>query len=51
MRETYFVDRWDGGNNKAVLKSFERGHTHDSDADAKRVTANFERWIISSLNS
>lgn len=50
MRETYFVDRWDGGDNKAVLKSFERGHTHESDADAKQVTANLERWINSSLN-
>ncbi|MBV6391232.1 MAG: hypothetical protein KPEEDBHJ_00440 [Anaerolineales bacterium] len=50
MRETYFVDRWDGGSNKAVLKSFERGHTHESDTDAKQVTANLERWINSNLN-
>jgi len=51
MRETYFIDRWDGGNSKAVLKSFERGHTHESDTDAKQVTANMERWVANSLNS
>lgn len=29
-RETYYVDRWDGPGKKAVLKSFERGHTEDN---------------------
>lgn len=48
-RETYFIDRWDGTNNKSVLKSFERGHTHDTNFDAKKVVTNFEHWINSNL--
>jgi len=48
MRETYFIDRWDN-DNKAVLKSFERGHTHESDSDAKQVITNLEYWILKNL--
>jgi hypothetical protein len=29
-RETYYVDRWDGSGKKAILKSFERGHTEEN---------------------
>jgi type I restriction enzyme M protein len=46
-RETYFVDRWDG--TKVVLKSFERGHTHDSNAEAKQVIGDLERWLSQNL--
>jgi SHS2 domain-containing protein len=29
-RETYYIDRWDGPDKKANLKSFERGHTEEN---------------------
>lgn len=44
-RETYFLDRWDGKGNRIVLKSFERGHTHENDKDAKHIENQFELWI------
>lgn len=49
MRETYFIDRWDGNGNKSVLKSFERGHTHNGTEDAKQVVSIFEHWINTNL--
>ena len=48
-RETYFIDRWDGQGNKITLKSFERGHTHESDADAKQIATSMEHWITNNL--
>jgi len=48
-RETYFVDRWDGIGNKVVLKSFERGHTHESDEDAKKIASDLANWIKENL--
>jgi type I restriction enzyme M protein len=50
-RETYFIDRWDGQGGKITLKSFERGHTHESDADAKQVATDMEHWIANNLNN
>ena len=49
IRETYFVDRQDGSNDRVVLKSFERGHVHESDEDAKEVSKHLEYWIGNNL--
>lgn len=48
-RETYFVDRWDSTGNKVTLKSFERSHTHESDADAQIVADDLQKWIDDNL--
>ncbi len=44
-RETYFIDRYDGPSGRFVLKSFERGHTHENDEVTKQVTIDFEIWM------
>jgi len=49
-RETYFIDAWDGNNSKIRLKSFERGHTHENDVEAKLVANNINHWITRNLN-
>ena len=52
MRETFFVDLWDGPGHRIVLKSFERGHTLDSaeptkkPETAKRVAKDLEHWLL-----
>jgi len=38
-REFYFIDRWPGDGKPAVLKSFERGHTQDSDDVSMALTS------------
>jgi type I restriction enzyme M protein len=45
MRESYMVDRWDGPSGRTVLKSFERGHIHDNDTEAKAIGADLEYWL------
>jgi hypothetical protein len=38
--EIYFVDRWDGQDSPAIMKSFERGHTlecRESGAELSRL--------------
>lgn len=49
MQETYFIDNWDSNANTSLLKSFERGHTHNKTLDAKQVASNFEHWINTNL--
>lgn len=49
VRETYFIDRLDGVGGKVVLKSFERGHTHESDTEAKNVATDMTHWIKNNL--
>lgn len=44
-RETYFIDRWDGPGKKIILKSFERGHIHEGDKDAMKVSSFLEHWF------
>lgn len=46
MREAYMIDRWDGPGGRTILKSFERGHTHDNDAIAKTIGTDFEYWLL-----
>jgi hypothetical protein len=50
-RETYFIDRRDGEYDRVVLKSYERGHTHESDKDAKQVGSDMELWITRNLKA
>lgn len=45
MREAYMIDRHDGPGGRTVLKSFERGHTHDNDDVTKAVGADLEYWL------
>jgi len=45
FRETYFIDRWDGPGERTILKSFERGHTHDNDDEARMVDKHFQHWL------
>jgi hypothetical protein len=40
-RETYFVDRWKRAEGKAILKSFERGHT----IEHREIAASLTEWI------
>lgn len=47
MRETYFVDVWDGPGKPAQLKSFERGHVHRDDKAAQQIGSDLERWLSS----
>ncbi len=47
MRETYFVDLWDGPGKPAQLKSFERGHVHRDDKAAQQIGSDLERWLSS----
>lgn len=47
MRETYFVDAWEGPGKPAQLKSFERGHTHRDDKAAQQIGSDLERWLSS----
>jgi len=47
FRETYFIDRWD--SKKVILKSFERGHTHENDDDATRVAKDADYWLKNTL--
>ena len=47
MRETYFIDLWDGPGKPAQLKSFERGHVHRDDKAAEQVGKDLERWLNS----
>lgn len=44
-RETYMIDRWEGRDGRTVLKSFERGHTHDNNEIAKKVGEDFADWL------
>jgi hypothetical protein len=37
-REFYFIDRWPGDGKPAILKSFERGHTQESNEVSKALS-------------
>lgn len=45
FRETYFIDRWEGPGKRTVLKSFERGHTHDGDDEARMIDRHLQHWL------
>ena len=45
IRETYFIDRWQGQGSSAKLKSFERGHTINS----AEIGGELEKWITHSI--
>jgi type I restriction enzyme M protein len=49
FRETYFVDRWD--SSKTILKSFERGHTHENDDDALLVADDLNYWLKTKIGA
>jgi type I restriction-modification system DNA methylase subunit len=44
-KETYLVDRWNPLDGRTVIKSFERGHTHDNDDIAKQIASDLEYWL------
>jgi hypothetical protein len=46
VREAYMIDRWSGTDNRTVLKSFERGHTHDNTNAARQVGEDLEYWLL-----
>ena len=49
IRETYFFDKWDGTETGAVLKSFERGHTHENDEESKKTASDLNYWLQSNF--
>jgi type I restriction enzyme M protein len=49
--ETYFIDLWEGTDGKVTLKSFEHGHTHDSNTDKKQVVTYFGHWLRNNFDN
>jgi type I restriction enzyme M protein len=48
-RETYFIDRWESSDGRTILKSFERGHTHNNNEVARQIGVDMEYWLQNSL--
>jgi type I restriction-modification system DNA methylase subunit len=50
-KETYLIDRWNPSEGRTIIKSFERGHTHNNDEIAKRIETDLEHWLKDAFSS